>query len=42
MSVKAEKTYPELNVQDRRKDGKTDNESRVKTRGDSKNNGQPD
>ena len=30
MSVNAEKTYPELNVQDRRKDGNTDNERAVK------------
>jgi hypothetical protein len=30
MSVNAEKTYPELNVQDKRKDGNTDNERAVK------------
>ena len=41
MSVNAEKTYLELNVQDRGKDGNTDNERRVKTRGNSKSNGQP-
>jgi len=31
MSVNAEKTYLELKVQDRRKDGNTDNERAVKT-----------
>ena len=42
MSVNAEKTYPEVNVQDRRKDGNTDNERAAKTRGNSKINGWTD
>ena len=41
MSVNAETPIQKKYILDRRKDGKTDNERRVETRGNSKSNGQP-